>query len=64
MEIPAEKLKLSEVPEKLWTHLIVNFITKLLLVARKNAILVIYDRLSKITHFVATIERTSAERLA
>jgi len=42
----------------------VDFIIKLLLVARKNAILVIYDRLSKITHFVATIERTSAERLA
>ena len=64
MEILAEKLQLSEVLEKLWTHLMVDFIIKLLLVARKNAILVIYDRLSKITHFVATIERTSAERLA
>ena len=29
MEELAEKLKLSEVLEKLWTHLIVDFITKL-----------------------------------
>jgi len=35
MEVPAEKLKLSEVLEKLWTHLIVDFITKLPLVAGK-----------------------------
>ena len=42
----------------------VDFITKLPLVAVKNTILVVCDRLSKITHFVATIERTSAEGLA
>jgi len=41
----------------------VNFITKLLLVAEKDAILVVCNRLSKMTHFVATIERTSAEEL-
>jgi len=35
MEVPAEKLKLSKVLEKLWTHLIVDFITKLPLVAGK-----------------------------
>ena len=45
-------------------HLIVNFITKLLLVAKKDAILVVCDRLSKMTHFVATIKRTLVERLA
>jgi len=28
-EMPAEKLKLSEILEKPWTHLIVDFITKL-----------------------------------
>ena len=60
----AGKLKLSEVPEKLWTYLIVDFITKLSLVARKDVILVICDRLSKMTHFVATTERTSAKELA
>ena len=60
----AEKLKLSEVPEKPWTHLTVDFITKLLVVARKDAILMVCNWLSKMIHFVATIERTSAEELA
>jgi len=64
MEVPAEKLKLSEVPEKPWTHLMVDFITKLPVVAGKDAILVVCDRLSKITHFVATTEETTAEGLA
>ena len=41
-----------------------NFITKLLVVAGKDAILVVCDRLSKMMHFVATIEGTSAEGLA
>ena len=63
-EEPVGKLKLSEVPEKPWTHLTVDFITKLPVVAGKNAILVVCDRLSKMTHFVATIEGTSAEGLA
>ena len=48
------KLKLSEVPEKLWTHLIVDFITKLPVVARKDAILVVCNRLFKMIYFVAT----------
>jgi len=64
IEVPVEKLKLSKVLEKPWTHLMVDFITKLLLVARKNAILVVCDRLSKMTHFVVTMEGTSAEGLA
>ena len=42
----------------------VDFITKLLLAARKDAILVVCDRLSKMTHFVVTTEETSAEGLA
>jgi len=60
----AEKLKLSEVLEKLWTHLIVDFITKLPIVVEKDTILVVCDQLSKMTHFVVTTEGTSAERLA
>ena len=64
MEEVAEKLKLSEVLKKLWTHLTVDFITKLPVVAGKDTILVVCDRLSKMTYFVATTERTSAERLA
>ena len=62
-EIPAEKLIANEVLEKLWIHLIVDFNTKLLLVAGKNAILVVCNMLSKITHFVATTEETSVEGL-
>ena len=64
MEVSVGKLKLSEVPKKPWMHLIVDFITKLLLVAKKDTILVMCDRLSKMTHFVATTEETSAEGLA
>ena len=61
---PAGKLNLSEVPQKMWTHLTVDFITKLPVVVGKDAILVVCDRLSKMTHFVATTEGTSAEGLA
>ena len=60
----AGKLKLSKVLEKPWTHLTVDFITKLLLVAGKDIILVVCNRLSKMTHFVATTERTLVEGLA
>ena len=41
----------------------VDFITKLLLVARKDAILVVYNRLSKMMYFVTTTEETLVERL-
>ena len=64
MEEMAGKLKLSEVLEKLWTHLMVDFITKLPIVAGKDTILVVCNRLSKITHFVTTTEEISAEGLA
>jgi len=60
----AGKLKLSEVPEKLWMHLMVDFITKLLVVAGKYVILVVCDQLSKMAHFVATTEGMLAEGLA
>jgi len=63
MEVPTGKLKLSKVPKRLWTYLMVDFITKLLVVARKDAILVICDRLFKMTHFVVTTEETLAEEL-
>ena len=63
MEAPAGKLKLSEILKKLWTYLMIDFIMKLLLVARKDTILVVCDGLSKMTHFVATTEETSVEGL-
>ena len=64
MEEVAGKLKLGEVLEKPWIHTSVDFITKLPIVAEKDTILVVYDRLSKITHFIVTTEKTSVERLA
>ena len=62
-EEPVGILKLSEVPRKPWMHLIVNFITKLPVVAGKDAILVVCNRQSKMTYFVATIEGISVEGL-
>ena len=58
-----ENLMVNKILEKLWTHLIVDFITKLPLVVGKNTILVVCNRLSKMVYFVATIERTSVEGL-
>ena len=51
-------------PKKPWSHLTVDFITKLPVVAGKDAVLVVCDRLSKMTHFVAMTEETSVEGLA
>ena len=59
----AEKLKLSKVLKKPWLHITVDFITKLPVVAEKDAILVVCDQLSKMTYFVATTEGTLVEGL-
>jgi len=58
------KLIANEIPEKLYMHLTVDFITKLLLVVGKDIILMICNQLSKMAHFVATKEEISAEDLA
>ena len=42
----------------------IDFITKLLIVAVKDTILVVCDKLSKMTYFVATMERTLVKGLA
>ena len=57
------KLTANEILERLWIYLTVDFITKLSLVAEKDTILIVCNRLSKITHFVAMTERTLAKRL-
>ena len=44
-------------------YITVDFITKLPIVARKDTILVVCNRLSKMIHFVATTEETLAESL-
>ena len=63
-EISVEKLMANEILEKPQTHLMVDFITKLLLVAEKDTILVVCNRLFKMAHFVAITEGMSAEGLA
>ena len=62
-EAPVGNLMTNEILEKMWMYLTVDFITKLPLVAGKNAILVVYDKLSKMAYFVEKIERTLAEGL-
>ena len=59
----AGKLKLSKILKKPWTYLTVDFIMKLLVVAGKDTILVVCNKLSKMTYFVATTEGMSAEGL-
>jgi len=43
---------------------LVDFITKLPLTQGYDSILVVVDRLTKIVHFIPTMEKTSAEGLA
>jgi len=58
-----EKLMMNKVLNKPWTYLTVDFILKFPLVAEKNVILVVCDRLSKMAHFVATTEGMLVESL-
>ena len=53
----------NAIPEKPWSYISADFITKLLLVQEYDAILVVYNRFSKMAHFIATIEKTSVEGL-
>jgi len=54
---------LNSIPEKVWTHISTDFITKLPLVQEYNSILVVINRFTKMVHFIPTIERTSTEGL-
>ena len=60
---PAGKLMPNAIPEKPWSHISADFITKLPLAQGYNAILVVCDCFSKMVHFIATTEKTSAEGL-
>jgi len=61
---PVGKLMPNAIPEKPWSHILANFIIKLPLAQGYNAILVVCDRFSKMTHFIASTEKTLAEDLA
>jgi len=63
-EVLAGKLIPNAIPEKPWSYISADFITKLLLAQGYNAILVVCDCFSKMAHFIATTEKTSAEGLA
>ena len=62
-EAPAGKLMPNTIPEKPWSHILADFITKLPLAQEYNTILVVCDCFSKMAHLIATTERTSAEGL-
>ena len=62
--MPAGKLRPNQVPEKPWQHISVDFITKLPMSKGHDSILVVCDRFSKISHFVVTTGKTTAEGLA
>jgi len=64
VEMPAGKLRPNQVPERPWQHISVDFITKLPVSKGHDSILVVCDRFSKMSHFVATTEKTTAEGLA
>jgi len=53
----------NSIPEKPWVHISVNFITKLPLAQGYNSILVVVDQLTKMVHFIPTMEKMSAEAL-
>jgi len=63
-ETPAEKLMPNAILEKPWSHISVDFITKLPLAQGYDAILVVCDCFSKMAYFIATIEKMSAGGLA
>jgi len=63
-EQPAGKLMPNSIPDKAWTHISADFITKLPLVQGYDSILVVVDRFTKIAHFVPTTEKTMVEGLA
>ena len=52
------------IPEKPWTYISADFITKLPIAQGYNSILVVVNRLTKMVYFISTTEKTSAEELA
>ena len=63
-EIPAVKLRPNQVPERLWQHILVDFIMKLPVSKSHDSILVVCDRFLKMSHFVVMTEKTTAKGLA
>jgi len=64
MQAPAGKLMPNSIPEKPWSHISADFITKLPLAQGYDSILVVVDRLTKMAYFIPTTEKTIAGELA
>ena len=60
----AGKLRPNQIPEKLWQHISVDFIMKLPVSKGHDSILVVYDKFSKMLHFVTITEKIIVEGLA
>ena len=60
----AEKLKPNQISEKPWQYISVDFIMKLPVSKGHDAILVVCDRFSKMSHFIAMTEKMMAKELA
>jgi len=54
----------NAIPEKPWSHISADFITKLPLAQGYDTILVVCDCFSKMAHFIATMEKMLVEGLA
>jgi len=54
----------NSIPDRPWTHILVDFITKLPLAQGYNSILVVVDKLTKMVYFIPTIEKILAKGLA
>jgi len=54
----------NSIPERPWTHISADFITKLPLAQGYDSILVVVDRLTKMVHFIPTTEKMLAEESA
>jgi len=63
-EMLVGKLRPNELLEKLWQYILVDFITKLPVSKGHDSILVVCNRFSKMSYFVAMTEKTTVEGLA
>jgi len=54
----------NSIPERTWSHISADFITKLPLAQGYDSILVVVDQFTKMAYFVPTTEKTTAKGLA
>jgi len=64
VEMLAGKLRPNKIPERPWQYISMDFITKLLTSKGHDSILVVCNRFSKMSHFVAMTEKMMVEELA